>query len=128
MRNMVQDAGKYGYNEIFAGNEVVPMVKGVKLKTGQGVLKKGTVVGFITESVLGVAVNKAAVDGSKTAVGILTDDVDTTAQGEETYVLAQMYITGVFNGAALVFATGTVLSDYEGELRTLGIYTKTVQD
>lgn len=128
MPNLVQDAGTVTYNQIFAGNEVAPMIKGVKLKTGQGILKRGSVVGLITESGLSLLVDKAATDGSQKAVGVLADDVDTTAEGEETSVLAQMYITGVFDGEALIFAEGTTISDYEKELRTLGIYTKTVQD
>jgi len=128
MKNLVQDGGSVTYNQIFAGNEVSALVKGIKLKVGQGVLKRGTVVGLITESGLGLLVNKVTTDGSQKAVGVLTDNVDTTVEGEETSVLAQMYITGIFDGAALVFATGTTLSDYERELRTIGIYTKTVQD
>ncbi len=39
-------------------------------------------------------------------------------------ILSQMFIRGVFNQEALLFAEGTSLSDMEIELRKIDIYTR----
>ncbi|WP_438449407.1 head decoration protein [Gorillibacterium sp. sgz5001074] len=110
-----------GYDNLFGsmpGHDI--HVKSVTLKSGQGVLKRGTVIGIITATKKGVTVNKANADGSQTADSILTDDADTTA-GD---VVVTAYASGTFNRAALTFGGTDTAADHETRLRELGIFLK----
>jgi hypothetical protein len=93
-------------------------VKAVTVQAGQGVLKRGTVLGIVTASGKAVIVNSANQDGSQTADCILTDDVDTT-NGD---VVASAYAAGTFNRAALTFGGNDTAAKHETRLRELGIY------
>lgn len=117
MENLYQDLGTYTPDKLMAGNEVPVLTAGITLASGQGILKRGTVIGKITASGKGLKVDKAAIDGSKVSYGILTDDVDTT-----TEVTTTVYVSGLFNSNALVFGGASTVADHENELRQLGIY------
>lgn len=109
------------YKNLIASTEVAPMIRGVYLKSGQGVLQYGSVLGLTENDNFGILADKTATDGSQIPIGILAETIDTK---ETEPVLAQMYITGVFNKDALLFAEGTAFDDMELELKKLGIYTK----
>lgn len=111
------------YKNLIASTEVAPMIRRVYLKSGQGVLQYGSVLG-LTKDNFGILVDKIATDGSQIPIGILAETIDTEDTEEAESVLAQMYITGVFNKDALLFAEGTAFDDMELELKKLGIYTK----
>lgn len=113
-------ADQFSYDNLFAGTLHPVDTKSVKLKSGQGVLKRGTVLGIITTGILAVAVDSSHVDGSQTADSILTDDVDTTA-GD---VVTTAYATGEFNRNALIFGGTDTADDHETRLRELGIFLK----
>jgi len=93
-------------------------IKSITLKSGQAVLKRGTVVGIITASALAVSVDSSKADGSQTADCILTDDVDTTAGN----VVASAYSAGTFNRKALIFGGTDTADKHEDHLRIVGIY------
>lgn len=120
------------YKNLIAGTEVKPMVKGIFLKKGQGILKAGSVLGMTTTDNLGVLLDKSATDGSQNPIGILIEEIDTGEKVEtesqadfsSDSILSQMFIRGVFNQEALLFAEGTSLSDMETELRKIDIYTR----
>ncbi len=112
------------YKNLIAGTEIKPMVKGISLKAGQGILKAGSVLGLTTTDNLGILLDKNATDGSQNPVGILIEDVDTGTESDTDSILSQMFIRGVFNQEALLFIEGTSLSDVEMELRKIDIYTK----
>lgn len=84
------------------------------VKSGEGVLPKGTVMGRITATGKWVKSLKASNDGSEVARGILPEQVDATAAD----VKAPVYKAGTFNPAALTFGAGhdesTVKADFEG--------------
>ncbi len=109
------------YKNLIASTEVAPMIRGVYLKSEQGVLQYGSVLGLTENDNFGILADKTATDGSQIPIGILAETIDTK---ETEPVLAQMYITGVFNKDALLFAEGTAFDDMELELKKLGIYTK----
>ncbi len=111
------------YKNLIAGTEIKPMVKGISLKAGQGILKAGSVLGMTPDN-LGILLDKNATDGSQNPVGILIEDVDTGTESDTDSILSQMFIRGVFNQEALLFTEGTSLSDVEMELRKIDIYTK----
>lgn len=100
-------------DNLIASQRFPILVKGVTLAKGQGVLKRGTVLGVITASGLAKAVDKSKADGSQTAAFILTDDVDTS---QATDVRATGYISGIFNGNALFFGSTDTLADHKANL------------
>jgi hypothetical protein len=108
------------YDNLFVGDQHTEevQVKSVNLKSGQGVLKRGTVVGIITATGLAVVVDSTHADGSQTADSILTDDVDTTAGNTVTTA----YASGTFNRKALIFGGTDIVENHETRLRELGIF------
>lgn len=108
-------------DNLIAGTEIPLMVKSVKLAAGQGVLKRGTVLGIITASGQAVKVDSSKSDGSEKADCILTDTVDTT--GEEP-IVTTAYSSGLFNRKALIFGGSDTAEKHETRLRELGIFLK----
>lgn len=105
--------GESKVDNLIAGHEFPIIVKGITLVKGQGVLKRGTVLGEVTASGLAKAVDKSKADGTQTALYILTDDVDTNQDAD---VKATGYISGVFNGNALYFGGSDTLADHKANL------------
>ena len=123
MKNLEELLQSGEYKNLIAGTQVEPMIKGVYLKAGQGLLKYGSVLGLTKEDNFAVLLDAAATDGSQVPVGVLVEDVDTGKEEGEA-VLTQMYLRGIFNKEMLCFAEGTTLDNVELELKKLGIYTK----
>lgn len=116
-----KQADSVSYDNLAAGFPGVDQqIKAVTVKSGQGVLKRGTVLGIITTGSKAAIVNSANADGSQTADCILTDDVDTTAAD----VVTTAYAAGTFNRKALVFGGTDTASNHEKTLRQLGIFLK----
>jgi hypothetical protein len=121
MPNLYQkQADSTEYDKLFADLNIDREVKSVNLKSGQGILKRGTVLGTITATGKSLKVNSTAVDGSQVSDSILTDDVDTTAAD----VVATAYSAGSFNRQALVFGGTDTAANHEVRLRELGIFLK----
>lgn len=74
---------------------------GILLKQGQGIVKKGTVIGLITaagaDQGKAVAYSSAATNGSQVAICILDNDQDTTL----TDMGASAWIAGIFDSTKL---------------------------
>ena len=94
-------------------------IKAVTLKSGQGVLKRGTVLGIITDSNLAVPVDSSKTDGSENPDCILTDNTDTAGS---VGVVQTGYESGVFNGKALIFGGSDTVANHETEMRRLGMF------
>lgn len=119
--NLYKEEGKYTPDSLIAGFNIPILVNGLKIKKGQGELKRGTVIGVLKTGE-GVAVDKSKDDGSNIPFGILTDDVDTTED-----ITATVYTSGLFNKNALYFGgKGDKVTDYEDKLRELGIFLRKV--
>jgi len=112
--------GAVEYDNLIAGTTHPIDTKSVVLQGGQGVVKRGTVLGIITASGLAVPVDSTKSDGSEVADCILTDDVDTT-DGD---VVATAYSSGLFNRKALIFGGTDTVDKHETRLRELGIFLK----
>lgn len=84
--------------------------------------KRGTVLGVITATGEAVAVDSTKTDGSQIPYAVLTQDTDATAVD----VLAPVYLTGEFNGDALVFGGTDTKTTHKAALRKIGIFIKTV--
>lgn len=116
-----KQADSISYPNLIAGTSIPIEIRSVTLQAGQGILKRGTVVGIITASNLAVKVDSSKNDGSQTADSILTDDVDTTGA---TNVVATAYSSGLFNRRALLFGGTDTAAKHETRLRELGIFLK----
>jgi len=110
-------------DNLFADTTHPVDVKGVILKSGQGVLARGTVLGIISATGKAVAVDSSKSDGSEKADCILTDTVDTSASD----AVSSAYSSGSFNRKALVFGGTDTATKHETKLRELGIFLKDVQ-
>ncbi len=119
---LFSEVGSFVPDKLMAGNSVSVLVKGVTVASGQGILKRGSVLGIITASSKGKLCAAAAVDGSKEAKFILADDIDTTAAD----VVAQCYESGEFNKGALTFGSTDTPEMHEDELRKNGIFLKDI--
>lgn len=112
-------AGTNTVDKLIAGHDVPILKEGVKIKTGQGVLARGSVIGIETETGKGIICDADAVDGSEVAVFILAEDsIDTTGAD----VIATCYKTGIFNRKALVFGVNGVPETLDADLRRVGIH------
>lgn len=120
-KNLYETIGKFTPDKLIAGPELAILTTGVTLKAGQGILKRGTVIGLETSTKKGVIVDNSKNDGTEKAFAILTDDVDTTEE-----VTTTAYTTGVFNKNALIFGGDDKPEDHEARLRELGIFLRNV--
>lgn len=124
-------------DKLISGNKQGTLTRGITLAPGQGVLKRGTLLSR-NENDLGVIFTRNStadtgknVDGDteETATqlmvcpsGILTDDADTGNSQDGDSVIAEEYITGVFNPDAVIVSEGTDIKDLTESLRMLGIF------
>lgn len=95
---------------------------GVNLKSGQGVVKRGTVLGIITASGQAVPVNSAANDGSQVPHSVLSDTTDTGADTNAAPFPVAVYITGNFNTNKLIFGGTDTAARHVDKLRERGIF------
>lgn len=117
---LYQDEGTTELKNLFAGTEVSPLTAGVTLASGQGVLKRGSVIGIVTDGGKGKLVNSTATDGSQNPKYVLPNDTDTSG-GD---VFTACYKTGVFNRKALTFGGTDTADTHEAALRLLNIHMK----
>ena len=150
--NLYRTTGEFIPDKLIAGNRIPVTTKGIVVSAGQGLLKRGTVLGISASGTYRVTGSKDIPGGDSQAgaeasgekmetsaeedfteaasaetVGcdcILADAVDTT----EGDAVAAAYVTGEFNRDALSSAEGAELCNYETELRRLGIFIKSVQE
>lgn len=117
--NLYENVGTYVPDCLFAGNEVPVIPKGFKIKVGQGILKRGSVIAVDDATGEGILVTKATV---KSIIGVLTDDVVT-----DKSVISTVYQSGCFNASELKFGADITLKEADAELRKFGIFTKSVK-
>lgn len=109
--------GTNAEDNLLAGNAHLLVGRKITIASGQGVLKRGTVLGKITASGKYVKSLSASSDGSQTPDLILAEDVDATSADAQ----ALAYARGDFAAQALTLGTAhTVASITEG-LRAKGI-------
>lgn len=112
--------GTFVPDNLIADEAIAQTLKGITIASGQGVVKRGSVLGIITASGKGKLAAKASVDGSQIAKFVVAEDVDSTSAD----VVAQCYQSGSFNRKALIFAAGNTASDHEDSLRQYSIFLK----
>ncbi|MDY8095865.1 head decoration protein [Paenibacillus polymyxa] len=90
------------FTEVLASTDLqAKLPGGILLKQGQGILKKGTIIGKITaagaDKDKAVAYSSAATNGSEVALCILDNDHDTTLSD----IGASAWIAGIFDSSKL---------------------------
>jgi len=90
----------------------------VLLASGQGILKRGAVIGIITTGGKGKLCNSASSDGSQVAKFVLSHEVDTTGADK----MSVCFKTGQFDRASLLFGGTDTAEMHEAELRDVGIH------
>ncbi len=111
-------------DQLFASTKIPVKTGFVKLNGGQGILKRGSIIALDAEK-KGSLANHTKTE--EQVYGILTDELVTSSEAAD-YAIAEVYLTGDFNAAALSFAEGTTLAHYETQLRELGIFTDCVME
>lgn len=83
-----------------------------------GALKRGTVLGMITETGAYIPSKKDATDGSEKPSAILVDNVDTTTTAQTGGV----YLMGEFNQHRLIFDASWTVAELKAQFRPLAIF------
>lgn len=102
-------------DKLIASAKLRHMTQSITVVSGQGVLKRGTVI----------ASNGKIMASGLTPHGILCDDVDATSAS----VVAEVYVTGCFHKQALIVADGYTLS--AADIKTLrdgGIFFENIME
>jgi len=113
--------GEFAPDNLIAGIEITPIIKGVVLGPDLGYVARGTVLG-LNEDGTCAPVDSEADDGSEAPYAILAAGV---ATDETLMSAAEAYFTGVFNAKALIFGGDDTIALHEAALRALGIHVKT---
>jgi len=120
--------GDFEPDSLIAGEKLPIIPKGVTLAAGQGVLKRGTLLGIITTTGLAVICDNTKSDGSQAPKYILAleqsptiNTIDTGIPGSLLNVPTIAYQSGIFNRAAITTVVGQDISIFETQLRTMGI-------
>ena len=131
-RDLHEKIGSMEFEKLFAGMLPQPIVKpGVIRKLGAaGTLKRGTLLakssGSGGDGKLVIFGTSAGSNETLTADCVLCDDIDVGTTNDEN---AAVYVSGDFNEAALILASGASLTEADRDaLRTKGILLGTVQE
>lgn len=135
---MFEQIGEFKPDALIASQEYPILTEGIGLKSGYGLLKRGSLIMKGTDGagyIAGSSVKETTGEGDAavtsdmklTVFGILTDDFDTEDESSDL-IPATVYQTGVFNRAAVLTAgEGAEAETYENDMKAAGIYLRNVQ-
>lgn len=126
MADYLEKIGECTPDNLFAGNSISAFTVSGTVKSGEGALKRGTVLAMSSGTAgtgkLVILGTTAASSETLTAYGILCDDVDATSAD----AVAELYVTGQFNKNALIVKSGyTIAAADIAALRDGGIFIET---
>ncbi|WP_342576518.1 head decoration protein [Paenibacillus sp. FSL M8-0142] len=120
------------FDDLFAGGVKPPTAIAVIVKSGSGVITRGTVLGRVSQlaesdlfagTPVTAPVDSTKTDGSEEPYAVLADvEIDATSKD----VRAVAYTDGEFNRDALKFGGTDKIATHEVALRKIGIITKRV--
>ncbi|MCC3379908.1 head decoration protein [Paenibacillus farraposensis] len=120
------------YDNLIAGYTVPLTNVSIIVKSGSGVIKRGTVLGVVSQlpetnafhgMYIVAPVDSSKTDGSQLPFAILSDqEVDATTKD----VRATGYVGGEFNRHALIFGGADKVEKHEVEMRNIGLIIKRV--
>lgn len=119
--NLAVTSASKTYDDLIASGVFPIITDTITIKSGSNLLR-GTVLGIITATGKAIKVDSTAGDGSAVAYAILCQDTDATSAD----VVAPVYLTGEFNGDALIFGGTDTKATHKNALRKIGIFIKTV--
>lgn len=105
------------YEQLIGGATPTPLQEVLTIAAGQGVLKRGSVLGIVTADGKAKLVDSTVSDGSEVAKYILTEETDTT-----TDINAPAFMAGMFNQEYLVFGGTDTVDNHKEALRDVGIF------
>lgn len=124
MRND-ETMGAFEYDGLIIDGSHSLDVKGITIASGQGKLKRGTVLAIGADKKAVILETKDSTPALYSADCILTDDVDATSA--DVYTTA--YQSGKFNKGALIVKSDYKLADTDIDtLRTKGIFVEGVME
>ncbi|WFR55364.1 hypothetical protein QA584_17335 [Anaerocolumna sp. AGMB13025] len=118
---LFKNEGEFTPDSLIASAQVGLIVKGAKLAPKQGFLKRGTLIGQADDNLFYIT-GKDVAEAAVGVTGILTDDTYTGDASATEPIIVTQYVTGVFNKNALYADAAVNITDYEAELRKLGIF------
>ena len=131
-RDLHEKLGSMEYEKLFAGLEPKALTHPATIRKlgAAATIKRGTLLakssGTGGDGKLVVFGTSAGSNETLTADCILTDDIDVGTSADENVLV---YISGNFNEAALILATGATITEADrDELRKKGIILGTVQE
>lgn len=120
------------FDELFAGGVQPEKMTAIIIKSGSGVVTRGTVLGRVSQlaesdlyagTPITVPVNSSSSDGSQDPYCILADMVVDATTGDAR---AAAYLDGEFNRDALKFGGTDKVATHEVAMRKIGLITKRV--
>lgn len=129
--NLYKTVGEFTPDKLIAGNAIPLVAKGITVAKGEGVLKRGTLLGIANDKTYKRTDTTETIgeggDAEVKTIGadcILCDNVDAT----DAEVVTTAYVSGEFNRDAVILPEGKKIEDHETELRKLNLYMKSVQE
>nr|DAJ16979.1 MAG TPA: Head decoration protein [Caudovirales sp. ctNII2] len=119
MADLVQEVSKQTYDNLIGGTYPHIITAGATIAAKAGKLKRGTVLGKVTESGKYITADSSKTDGSQVGSAILIDDVDASGDAD---VVTEIYVSGMFNANALTFGGEDTRAKQEENLRLHDIY------
>lgn len=130
MSEFYKTSGEMTPDTLIAGNAIPLTVKGIVVAKGEGVLKRGTLLGIAHDKKHKRSDTTETYEGKSGSttdtIGvdcILCDDIDATDKD----VVTTGYISGEINRDAVILPEEKSIDAHEQELRKLGLYIKSVQ-
>lgn len=136
---LFEKTGEFRPDSLIVWNGFPILKEGIGLKSGQGMLKRGSLIvkagkdGYIAGTKVTVTTGEgesAVTTNVETKVfGILTDDYDTGTDSSADNIPATVYQTGEFNReAVIVSGENAAVETYEDDMKGIGIYLRSVQN
>lgn len=129
--NLYKTVGEFTPDKLIASMFVPLIAKGITVAKGEGILKRGTLLGVAndktykrTDTTETIGEGGGAEVKTIGADCILCDDVDAT----DAEVVTTAYVSGEFNRDAVILPEGKKIEDHETELRKLGLLMRHVQE
>ena len=132
---MFEKTGKFTPDSLIISDGFPILKEGIGLKSGQGVLNRGSLimkcadgVGYIAGTTATASTGEAE-NAEMKVFGILTDDTDTGSDATAANIPAVCYQTGVFNRAAVIVSgEGATVNNYEDDMKAVSLFLRNVQN
>ncbi|MEI6286224.1 MAG: head decoration protein [Bacillota bacterium] len=119
---MAVETYAYQPDNLVAGGNLDVETTAETLAKGEN-LKRGALVGMLDADGTLKAIKKGVTDGTQNLYGIMTEDVDATANAAPAVV----YVFGNFNTNSMIVPAGDTVAAYRVQGRKIGLIFRTAQ-